>query len=404
MTDHARTAPAARGGQALIVVGIVLLSFNMRPAAVTIGPVLGRIVDDLHLSGVEAGLLTALPVLSFALFGALTPRLAARVGPHRLTVLALVAALVGMVGRSLATNAWAFLALTLVALSGMASVNVLMPSLVKRHFPDRIGLMTAVYTTAMAVALTTAGVLTVPISEATGSWRIGLAIWAALALLAIGPWIGLAGHDHPDAAPRVGPAVRFADVARTRLGWAMAVFFGMQSLQAYAVFGWIAELYADAGFSATEAGLLLGVITGIGIPLSFVIPTFGIRSALQWPMLVALTSCYVVGYLGLLIAPVAGAWLWALLVGIGTCTFPLILTLIGLRARTAEGTAALSGFTQSVGYLLSAVGPFSIGLLHDATNGWTAPLLLLIALLVPLTVAGWTAIRSGPIEDQLHQR
>jgi CP family cyanate transporter-like MFS transporter len=386
------------------VVGIVLLSFNMRPAAVTIGPVLGRIVDDLHLSGVEAGLLTALPVLSFALFGALTPRLAARVGPHRLTVLALVAALVGMVGRSLATNAWAFLALTLVALSGMASVNVLMPSLVKRHFPDRIGLMTAVYTTAMAVALTTAGVLTVPISEATGSWRIGLAIWAALALLAIGPWIGLAGHDHPDAAPRVGPAVRFADVARTRLGWAMAVFFGMQSLQAYAVFGWIAELYADAGFSATEAGLLLGVITGIGIPLSFVIPTFGIRSALQWPMLVALTSCYVVGYLGLLIAPVAGAWLWALLVGIGTCTFPLILTLIGLRARTAEGTAALSGFTQSVGYLLSAVGPFSIGLLHDATNGWTAPLLLLIALLVPLTVAGWTAIRSGPIEDQLHQR
>lgn len=388
----------------MIVVGIVLLSFNMRPAAVTIGPVLGRIVDDLHLSGVEAGLLTALPVLSFALFGALTPRLAARVGPHRLTVLALVAALVGMVGRSLATNAWAFLALTLVALSGMASVNVLMPSLVKRHFPDRIGLMTAVYTTAMAVALTTAGVLTVPISEATGSWRIGLAIWAALALLAIGPWIGLAGHDHPDAAPRVGPAVRFADVARTRLGWAMAVFFGMQSLQAYAVFGWIAELYADAGFSATEAGLLLGVITGIGIPLSFVIPTFGIRSALQWPMLVALTSCYVVGYLGLLIAPVAGAWLWALLVGIGTCTFPLILTLIGLRARTAEGTAALSGFTQSVGYLLSAVGPFSIGLLHDATNGWTAPLLLLIALLVPLTVAGWTAIRSGPIEDQLHQR
>ena len=193
-------------------------------------------------------------------------------------------------------------------------------------------------------------------------------------------------------------------IARTRLGWAMAVFFGMQSLQAYAVFGWIAELYADAGFSATEAGLLLGVITGIGIPLSFVIPTFGIRSALQWPMLVALTSCYVVGYLGLLIAPVAGAWLWALLVGIGTCTFPLILTLIGLRARTAEGTAALSGFTQSVGYLLSAVGPFSIGLLHDATNGWTAPLLLLIALLVPLTVAGWTAIRSGPIEDQLHQR
>lgn len=395
-----RSAPAP-GGQALLVVGIILLSFTMRPAAVSIGPVLAHIVTELHLSGAEAGLLTSLPVLSFALFGAVTPRLALRIGPHRLTVLALAAALLGLVGRSLAGNAWTFLALTMVALSGMAAVNVLMPSLVKRHFHDRIGLMTAVYTTAMAVALTTAGVLTVPVSEATGSWRYGLATWAVLALVAIGPWVGLAGHDHPDVAPRVGPAVRFGDVARTRLGWAMAVFFGMQSLQAYAVFGWIAQLYADAGFSATDAGLLLGVITGIGIPLSFLIATLSTRSRLQVPMLAVLVGCYLAGYLGLLFAPASGAWLWALLVGIGTCTFPLILTLIGLRARTSEGTAALSGFTQSVGYLLSAVGPFTIGLLHDATDGWSVPLLVLVALLIPLAAAGWTAIRSGPVEDQL---
>ena len=386
---------------ALVVIGIVLLAFNMRPAAVSIGPVLSDIVAELQLTGVQAGLLTSLPVLSFSLFGALTPRLAHRIGPHRLTVLALLAALVGMVSRSLVAQPWVFLALSLVALSGMAAVNVLMPSLIKRHFPDRIGLLTAVYTTAMAISLTAASVFTVPIAQASGSWRYGLATWAALAVLAIGPWLALSRHDRPDEDAEPVAPIRLSQVARTRLGWAMAVFFGMQSLQAYAVFGWVANLYRDAGFAAADAGLLLGLITGIGIPLSFVIPTLSTRTGAQLPMLGGLTGCYLIGYLGLLLAPGAAAWLWALLVGIGTCTFPLILTLIGLRARTPAGTAALSGFTQSVGYLISAIGPFSIGLLHDLTDGWTVPLLVLIALLVPLVVAGVIACRSGPLEDQL---
>lgn len=386
---------------ALVVIGIVLLAFNMRPAAVSIGPVLSDIVDELQLTGVQAGLLTSLPVLSFSLFGALTPRMAHRIGPHRLTVLALLAALVGMVTRSLVAQPWVFLALSLVALSGMAAVNVLMPSLIKRHFPDRIGLLTAVYTTAMAISLTAASVFTVPIAQASGSWRYGLVTWAAMAVVAIGPWLALSRHDRPDedAAP-VAP-IRLGQVARTRLGWAMAVFFGTQSTQAYAVFGWIANLYRDAGFSATDAGLLLGLITGIGIPLSFVIPTLSGRRGAPLPILFTLTGCYVAGYLGLLLAPTSLAWLWATLVGIGTCIFPLILTLIGLHARTAAGTAALSGFTQSVGYLLSAAGPFAVGLLHDLTDGWTAPLLLLLALLVPMAIAGTIAIRSGPLEDQL---
>lgn len=383
------------------MIGIVLLAFTMRPAAVSIGPVLSDIVDDLQLSGVQAGLLTSLPVISFSIFGAATPRLAHRVGPHRLTVFALVAALIGMICRSLVAEPWSFLALSLLALSGMAAVNVLMPSLIKRHFPEWIGLFTAVYTTAMAISVTAASVFTVPISQASGSWRYGLATWAVLAALAIGPWLVLARRDRPDGDAAPTATVRLGQVARTRLGWAMAVFFGMQSTQAYAVFGWIANLYRDVGFSATDAGLLLGLITGIGIPLSFVIPTLSSRRGAQLPILFTLTGCYLVGYLGLLLAPMSLAWLWATLVGIGTCIFPLILTLIGLRARTAAGTAALSGFTQSIGYLLSAAGPFTVGLLHDLTDGWTASLVLLLVLLVPMVVAGTIACRSGLLEDQL---
>ena len=394
-------SPDTRGVQVLVWIGIVLLALNLRPAAVSVGPVLAEIVADLQLSGVEAGILTSLPVLAFAGFGALTPRLAHVIGPHRLTLIALIAATGGMLGRSLVSNTGLFLTLTLVALSGMASANVLMPSLIKRHFPDQIGLMTAVYSTTLAVGLTAASVLTVPIAEHYGSWRYGLAAWAVMAALAVLPWLGLIAHDRPDAVSVSDPQISLLAVARTRLGWLMAVFFGIQSFHAYVIFGWFASLYRSAGFSSSDAGLLLGVITGIGIPLSFLVPALSTRQRLQLPMLNVLVACYVAGYVGLLVAPAQGAVAWALLVGVGTSTFPLILTLIGLHAHTAAGTAALSGFTQSVGYLIAATGPFLIGMLHELTEGWTVPLVVLIVLTVPLFWVGALVTRPDAIEDHL---
>jgi CP family cyanate transporter-like MFS transporter len=385
----------------LVVVGIVALAFNLRPAAVSVGPVLDEIIAGLGMSAVEAGLLTSLPVLAFALFGALAPRLARLVGVHRLTTLALVGVVVGLWLRSRADDPLVFLALSLLALAGMATANVLLPSLVKLHFPDRIGLMTSVYSTALAIGLTSASVFTVPISEAYDGWRSGLAAWALLAAVAVIPWLGLLRHDRPADLETTEGRIGLGDVARTRLGWLMALFFGLQSLQAYAIFGWFAEVYRDAGFSAHTAGLLLGVITGISIPLSFAIPALAARMENQSPLMWGVMACYPVGYLGLILAPRQGAWLWALVVGVGICTFPLILTLIGLRARTAAGTAALSGFTQSTGYLISAVGPFGVGLLHDVTGGWTVPLIALIAVSVPQLMLGLAVSHPSYLEDEL---
>jgi CP family cyanate transporter-like MFS transporter len=181
----------------------------------------------------------------------------------------------------------------------------------------------------------------------------------------------------------------------------MALFFGLQSLQAYAVFGWFAELYRDAGFSPTTAGWLLGVITGISIPLSILIPWLVGRTHNQAALMCVVMACYPAGYLGLVLAPREGALAWAVLVGVGLCTFPLILTLIGLRARTPQGTAALSGFAQSTGYLMAAAGPFGIGLLHDLTDGWTAPLVVLLLLLVPQLLTGLAVSRPAYLEDEL---
>ena len=385
-----------------MVLAIVVLAFNLRPAAVSIGPVLGDVSDGLGMSPTESGVLTSLPVLAFALFGALAPRLARVIGLHRLTLLALLGVVVGLAARASVSSVPVFLLLSLLSLAGMATANVLLPSLVKLHFPDHIGLMTSIYSTALAIGLTSASVLTVPISEAYDGWRSGLLVWSVTAAIAVLPWLGLVGHDRrpEETEGRIG----LLDVARTRLGWLMALFFGLQSLQAYSIFGWFAQLYRDAGFSAHTAGLLLGVITGISIPLSFLIPWLVSRMHDQTLLMCLVMGCYPLGYLGLMIAPASGAWAWAVLVGIGTTTFPLILTLIGLRARTSAGTAALSGFAQSVGYLIAGIGPFGIGLLNDLSGGWTVPLIALLVLTVPQLVIGLAVSRPAFIEDELVRR
>jgi len=401
VTAPAPTPPVedTRWQRVLVLVGIVVLGFNLRPAAVSVGPVLDEITDALDMSGATAGLLTTLPVLAFASFGALAPDLARLAGVHRVTLVSLLAVVLGLGVRARTDEIWLFLLMSLVALAGMATANVLLPSLVRLHFPDRVGLLTSLYTTSMAIGLTFASVLTVPISEQLGSWRWGLLAWALTAIVAALPWLGLIRHDRsPAATPHT---VRLRDVARTRLGWAMALFFGLQSLQAYSIFGWFAQIYRDAGFSAATAGLLLGVITAISIPLSFLIPSLAARAHDQTWLILVLGACYPLGYVGLILAPAAGAWAWALLVGVGTTIFPLVLTLLGLRARTSQGTAALSGFTQSVGYLIAAVGPFGIGVLYEATGGWTVPLMALCAVVLGQIGAGLMVARPSYIEDQL---
>ncbi len=389
---------ASRG---LVLLGLILLSLNLRPAAVSVGPVLAEVTDGLSMSSAEAGLLTSLPVLAFATFGAVAPWLTRTVGLHRTTLLSLVAVATGLAARVTVDHELPFLVLSMLGLAGMATANVLLPSLVKLHFPDRVGFVTALYTTALAIGLTGALTLTVPISEAAADdgWRVGLGVWALLALVAALPWLRLVLHDrHPADSART---VRVSDVMRTRLGLAMALLFGLQSMHAYVAFGWFAQLWRDAGYSPTMAGVLVGVVASVSIPLSLWLPTLAGRREDQRTLLWGVIACYPVAYTGLILAPRSLAVLWALLVGVGCVIFPLVLTLIGLRARTPAGTAALSGSTQSAGYLLAAVGPFTVGLLYEATGGWTVPLTLMIALVVPMALLAAYVGRPRFVEDQL---
>ncbi|MGJ5896550.1 MFS transporter [Streptomyces sp. V2] len=456
LSSSAPAAPAApepgprtpARAKRLLVLAIVLTAVNLRPAITSLGALLEDVRAGLGMSGGVAGLLTSLPPLCFAVFGIAAPRLAGRFGATRVVGAGLIALTTGLLLRPYAGGVPGFLAASALALMGIAVGNVLMPVIVKRHFPDRVGPMTGLYSMGLALGTAAAAAATVPLTDAMGEgWRVGLAVWAGLAGVAVVPWVLFgrgtragtdAGKGEPAAANRGGAGestqglvrgagVRRGDtrarargavqpaapsgapasgsaplrITRSRTAWALAVFFGLQATGAYVTMGWMPQIFRDAGVSAGTAGLLLAVTMVLGVPLAFVIPRLAARLPHQGPIVVALGACGLAGYTGLYVAPAAGAWAWALLLGVANCAFPLALTMVGMRARTGAGVAQLSGFAQGVGYLISIPGPLLIGVLYQATGDWDVPLTLMALLLVPQTAVGVLAGRRRTVEEEL---
>ncbi|MGW1819840.1 CynX/NimT family MFS transporter [Streptomyces sp. NPDC002125] len=402
---RARPAPAPSPWTLRIVlIGLVLAALNLRPAITSLGPLLEEVRDGLHMSGSVAGVLTSVPPLCFALFGFMAPRLSRRFGPAAVVCAGMAAIAAGLLLRPFVGGTAGFLVASALALMGIAVSNVLMPVIVKRWFPDRVGSVTGLYSMALALGTGLAAALTVPLTSALGgSWKTGLAVWAALAAVAVLPWAALA-RDRGAAPGEPGeqtagpaPALR---ITRSRTSWALACFFGLQATAAYITMQWMPQIYRDAGVSAGTAGLLLAVIMAMGVPLAFVIPRAAARLKNQGTIALVLGGCGLVGYAGLYLAPAGGAWLWALLLGIANCAFPLALTMIGMRARTGAGVVRLSAFAQSTGYLIAAPGPLLVGVLYQHSGGWGLPILLMAGLLVPQMAAGVIAGRDRTIEDE----
>ncbi|GAB3460780.1 CynX/NimT family MFS transporter [Streptomonospora sediminis] len=379
--------------------GIALAAVNLRTGITSVGPLLTEVTSGLGMSAVLAGVLTTLPVLCFALFGSLTPVLIRRLGEHRLLAAALVALTIGLSTRPLVDGALPFLALSAIALSGGAVGNVLLPTLVKQHFPDRVGAMTTVYTTFLALGTTMAAAATVPVEQASGSWRLALGFYGAFGLLAAVPWLALLRHN----PPRAGGAapIGLGHVLKTAMGWQSVLFFGTQSTIAYIMFGWYAEMLRDQGMGAAQAGLMLSYLTALAVPLSLVLPGLMARVRDHRAFVVFFFACYAVGLAGLWVSPLQGTWVWTTLIGLGMATFTLALTFFAVRTRTSGATAAMSASSQSIGYLMAGSGPFLFGMLHELTGGWHAPLVLVVIMVTANLAVGLLLGRPRHLEDSL---
>jgi CP family cyanate transporter-like MFS transporter len=307
-----------------------------------------------------------------------------------------------------ASGTYLSLALASVLAFGAVGVaNVVMPPIVKKYFPDRIGGVTSVYATVLTFFSMVPALVAVPVAQSAG-WRVSVGMWAALGVVASIPWVALwlrqrrAGATTDALIEQSEAALPLAgSVWRSRLAWALAVFFGMTSINVFGVFAWLPQILTDiAPVAPGEAGALLALYAAMGVPLAVIVPVLAVRRGSTRPLIAVGVLLYLSGYLGLLVAPGQVTWLWVLLAGLGPMIFPLALVLINLRTRTHHGAIALSGFTQGMGYLIGALGPLVMGILHELTGSWTAPIVFLLLTTVGTAISGAVLLRPRMLEDE----
>ncbi len=414
--DSSATAHIRRG-QILVFAAIILSALTLRTAVTSISPLFGRIGDDLHFGSTVVGLVGMLPPAMFAVAGLLTPFIAKRTGLERAALIAMVLTTVGTALRAFAPGTMSLLALSAVALAGMGIGNVVLPPLVKRYFPHRLALVSTLYICALQISTMVPPLLAVPVAQAHG-WRLSIGVWAIVGVAAAMPWLGVVLTHRRErslrraqisAAPvedsRTVPGVASsADepagrIWRSSLAWGMVGMFAMTSLITYAMLTWLPTILTDAGIAEAAAGASVAAFGAMGLISSLIAPTLCARLRNPYGLVVVAAVCYLVGFAGLHFSPTSGTVVWVCLIGLGTMTFPMSLTLINLRTRTHAGSSALSGFTQGLGYVVSASGPLSFGFLHTLSGGWGVPLAFLSGCVVILLIAGYLCCRPRVLED-----
>jgi MFS transporter, CP family, cyanate transporter len=393
-----------RLGGPLLVAGIIALAFNLRASISGLPPVFPELAAQLRLSASALALLAAVPVLCFGVFSGVAAPLSRRFGEERVLGAAVALVAAGLLARGALPDAMLFPG-TVAAGAGIALLNVLLPSLVKRRKPDRAGLLIGLYLLALAAGAILASLIAVPVFRAAGgadlAVRLLLGMWALPALLAACCWLPqLRFRRVPATGPGNGAVPRRAGtgvmaMSRHALAWQVMLFMGLQSLSYYATLSWFPTMFRDRGASAVHAGDLLALMNLGNAVTALLIPVLAHRARDQRALVAVVTLVTAVGVAGAIFGPLDTAAGWVLLLGLGQgSTLGLGIFFTMARARDPVVAASLSSFAQGAGYLLASAGPVAVGLLHAATGGWTVPAGLLLVVAVLQLVTGWLAGRD----------
>ncbi|TFV87224.1 MFS transporter [Blastococcus sp. CT_GayMR16] len=391
------TAPTRRRPRWVVLApaaALVLVALCLRGPFSAVGPVLDELGDELSMSTGALAVVTALPLVCFGLISPFAPAVAARLGVHRAIVAGTAVLAVGIALRMGGTVG--LFAGTVLLTGGIAIVNVLLPAAARSEYGTRSAVVVGMTTASMAVSAAAGAGLAQPLATLGGSARTGLLLWIVPVLAALAAVAVLARARRGVPVPTAtAPASRTA-ILRDRVALAVTLYFGLQALTFYAMLTWLPDiLESEAGFSPVAAGGLVAAAAFLGAPTSLVVPPLAARRGNQVGWAIAVSVPTLIAILGLLVAPGAAPALWALLYGLGTgAAFPLSMTLVLQRSRDVAQTGRLSASAQSMGYLIAATGPLAVGLLHEATGGWTAGLVLLLVVLLGQVAVGLAAGRD----------
>lgn len=395
----APTLAASQAARILLGASLVLIAFNLRPVFSSVSVLVTEITEATGMTSLGAGLLTTLPVLCLGAFAPFAPRLAQRIGTEKTLLLVLAGLALGTLLRGVGSLPLLFFGSTLAG-ACIAVANVLLPGLVKRDFPKSMAIMTGLYTMALCAGAAVAAGLTIPIIRWFGShWTLGLAIWTIPVVLVLLMWLPQALRAKPGISHS---GFKVVGLWKDRLAWRITMFMGLQSALAYSVFGWMAPMLIERGLSDVVAGGVVSFSIMTQVIACLLIPSIAVRRPNQSLICVALVGCATIGLLAILYAPLWSIWLWAAIQGFGQGgLIAVAMTVIVLRSPDSHIAAHLSGMAQCIGYMLAAIGPLLVGLIHNLTGSFAACGILFLALGLGAALNGWGAGRAGYVGARL---
>lgn len=369
-------------------VALLFYAVALRAPIASIGPLLPEISKDLSLDLTQQGILTAIPVLSFGIGAFASPAFERRFGLDR-SLLFLCLALVV----SIALRGWFDFASLLIGTSvaglSIAIANVLLPSVVRLRFPNRIALVTASYTTVLAISASSAAATAVPLSAAVGGWQFSLVVWLVPMLIALVLW-WIQMNRRETGGEDSEKVSEWRAIIKSPVTWALFLFFGIQSLGFYAILSWMPSIFIDQSIDDAVAGGLLGFTTIVGVPFSMVLASNFSKFRRLDLVGFAVSMLTLTGFIMLNFADLH--LLACVLMGLGmACTFPLSLHLISTRASSPALTTTLSTLVQGYGYLLSALGTFAFGWFRDMSGSWSLSIWVMVALTAVQAVSSFVA-------------
>ena len=369
-------------GRFLVFAGIVLVAFGLRSAATAVSPILLTIEEDIPFDAFTVGLLGTLVPFTFAIFGAITPALARRLGLEWSIVVAAGVLGLGEIARALSNDTGSFLAWTFVSLAGTGAANVLLPPLVKKFYPDRIRGMSTIYVFIAVLGSVVPAYLAAPVAS-LADWRLSISLWGYVAVLALLPWVGQIIKERGRATllHQVSHVAATRLVWRSTTAWAITVSFAIATFNCYIMWAWIPIMLQErAGMSEAESGIMLALYTAMALPNSILVPLLLVRAKSASSLVFFGMAVTIVGALGLWFLPTTLTWLWVILSGFGAILFVIPLVLINLRTSTQAGAVALSGMTQGMGYLMGALGPLAMGVVRSFSgDNWSIAFIIIIA-------------------------
>ncbi|WP_442544947.1 MFS transporter [Arthrobacter sp. KN11-1C] len=394
-------APKSKVVAAVGIIAVILIGLNLRAGITSAAALFHDLQAFLGYGALVASILPSIPLLCFAVAGLGTSRLSRRIGVEKSIFVALAMLAAGLLVRSVPATG-ALLAGTVLAMSGLAVCNVAMPSYIREHYASKTSMMTGLYTFTMSGGATFAAAVSVPLAQQLGSPSMGLAAWGLLGVAALLGFLPMVLHTHRTSRKASQEHVSMWPLLRTRLGFLITSIFTLQALLAYAVMSWFAYILTSQGLSASESGLQFGLMQLVSVAAGMILLAIGSRPGMMRPALYLGSGTTLLAIPAMLLLPTSFAAVPAVMFGFGLGIFPLVLVIISRSGRTTAETTAMSTVAQSVGYLIAALGPFGMGLLHSITGAWTLPLALLALVALALMVTGHqltskrTPIKAGP--------